>query len=139
MNEIEQTNPIQNNAPQPSSYSISGQKDDIGGWSWGAFMFDFIFIIATKKYIYLLLFLLYFIPFVNFLAMIGIKIFLGTQGRRIAAESPMFSNKDELRGFMKAIDHAGYIISIFAIVIFILAFVLMTTVFPSLFSSIKSF
>ena len=138
MNELEQTNPIQNNAPQPSSYSISEQKDDIGEWSWGAFMFDFIFIIATKRYIYLLLFLLYLIPFVNFLAMIGIRIFLGIQGRRIAAESPMFSNKDELRGFMKAIDHAGYITFIITVVVFILAFVLMATVFSSLFSSINS-
>ena len=133
MNEIEQTDPIQNNAPQQSSYSAPKQKNDISGWSWGAFMFDFIFIIATKRYIYLLLFLLYLIPLVNFFAMIGIKIYLGTQGRRIAAESTMFSNKDEIRGFMKAIDHAGYITFIFTVVVFILAFVLMGSIFSFLF------
>ena len=138
MNELEQTNPIQNDTPKPSSCPTMEQKNDIKEWSWGAFMFDFIFIIATKKYIYLLLFLLYLIPFVNFLAMIGIRIFLGTQGRRIAAESPMFSNKDECRGFMKAIDHAGYIIFIFTVVMFILAFVLMGSIFSSVFSSINS-
>ena len=133
MNEIEQTDPIQNNTPQQSSYSTPKQKNDISGWSWGAFMFDFIFIIATKRYIYLLLFLLYLIPLVNFFAMIGIRIYLGTQGRRIAAESTIFSNKDEIRGFMKAIDHAGYITFIFTVVVFILAFVLVGSIFSFLF------
>ena len=131
MNDFEQTPPIQNDAPQPSFDSTTIQKNDINGWSWGAFMFDFIFIIATKKYIYLLLFLLYLIPLVNFLAMIGIRIFLGTQGRRIAAESQMFSNKDEWQGFMKALDHAGYIIFIVTVIVLILGFVLMAVFLPS--------
>ena len=79
------------------------------GWSWGGFMLDFVLIIGAKRYAFLWLFILYFIPLVNILAMIGIKIYLGLNGRRIVAESEAFANDDEKRGFLKGLDHAGKI------------------------------
>lgn len=94
-------------------------------WSWGAFMLDVPFLIAIKKYTLLLWYLLAFIPFVNFLFFIGFKIYIGTKGRALAAESDQFANEDERNGFMKAFDHAGKILFFSAIAIFGIMIILM--------------
>jgi hypothetical protein len=85
------------------------------GWSWGAFIMGPMFIIAVRKYTLLLLYLLMFIPIVNFLAQFGIMIYLGLKGRELAAASPTFSSREQYIGFMKAIDHAGWIMFLIAL------------------------
>jgi hypothetical protein len=117
MNEFEQnTVPSpQSDVPQPAN-PATGATKAVGGWSWGAFMFDMVFVIAIRKYIYLLFALLFFIPILGFFAMIGVKIFFGLKGHQLAAESGAFANEDELRGFLKAVDHAGFVVFIVAIV-----------------------
>jgi len=86
------------------------------GWSWGAFMMGPFFLIAVRKYVHLLWYLLSIIPIVPLV----IAIFLGLKGRELAAESKSFANRDEYRGFMKAFDHAGFITFIIMIVLLVL-------------------
>lgn len=92
------------------------------GWSWGAFMGGPFFLIAVRKYMYLLLYLLNLIPLVNFIAWIGIMVFLGLKGRELAAQSTTFSSKEELTGFMKGFDHAGKITFFIMLALFVLGF-----------------
>ena len=93
------------------------------GWSWGAFMNGPLFLIGIRKYVYLLLYLLYLIPFVNFIAWIGIMIFMGVKGRELAAESKTFTSREQYVGFMKAIDHAGKVIFFFTVALIALALI----------------
>jgi hypothetical protein len=72
-------------------------------------MFAPAYLIAVKKYKYLLLYLLGLVPFINVIAMIGIPIFVGLKGHGFVVESDMFKNDDERAGFNRAIDHAGWI------------------------------
>lgn len=92
-------------------------------WSWGAFILDPFFIIAIRRYVFLLLYILYFIPLVNIVAMIGIKIYLGLKGRELAESSPTFNSAEERKGFFKAIDHAGLITFIVALVMIVLSLI----------------
>ncbi|NTV44905.1 MAG: hypothetical protein HGA67_04455 [Candidatus Yonathbacteria bacterium] len=92
-------------------------------WSWGGFMFGPAYLIAVKKYEYLLAYLLMLIPVFNFFAMIGIAIYLGIKGHTLVAESPMFANADERAGFNRAIDHAGRIMFFVSLVCMVLAFI----------------
>ena len=102
----------------PETFTPLGQTADsrLGRWSWGACMFDPGFIIAIKNYKFLFVYILYFIPLINIFAVIGIKIYLGLNGRSMAENSPQFENKDELNGFMKGIDHAGKIMFFVALI-----------------------
>lgn len=72
-------------------------------------MFDVPFLIAIKKYTWILWYLLAFIPIVNFVFLIVFKLYMGSKGRSLATTSDHFTNKDELNGFMKGLDHAGKI------------------------------
>ena len=92
-------------------------------WSWGGFMFGPAYFIAVKKYEYLLIYLLMFIPIVNFIAMIGIAIYLGMKGHTLVATSTMFANDAERAGFNHGIDHAGKIMFILVLISFVLAFI----------------
>lgn len=105
------------------------------GWSWGGFMFGPAYIIATKQYAYLLLYLLMLVPLVNIVAWIGISIFLGIKGHDLVAYSVMFENNDERRGFVRAIDHAGWIMFLVALVGLVLA-LLFAGLFIAFFASI---
>lgn len=98
---------------QPSVYDINRK------WSWGAAMLNFIYLIAIKKYKYLLLFLLMLIPFVNMLAWIGLPLYFGFFGGKLAYQSSMFANKTEADAFMRAINHAGKV-CFFLYVIFVI-------------------
>ena len=95
---------------QPPSPKAKDQ--DMSKWSWGGFMFEPILIIGTKQYMYALLFLLYLLPLINILAVIGIKIYFGLKGREFAFESGAFENRDQWKGFMNTLDHAGYVLFI---------------------------
>ena len=92
-------------------------------WSWGGLMFEQILIIASKRYWYLLLYLLMFIPLVNIIAIAAIKLYFGYKGRSFVKASNAFSNEDEYRGFMKGVDHAGKIVFYIALVILVIALV----------------
>ncbi len=87
------------------------------GWSWGAFLFGAPFLIAIKKYHMLWWYLLYLVPVVNFFFWIVFMIYLGIKGHEMAATSRHFENQHEYNGFIKAVDHAGKILTIVAIVI----------------------
>jgi len=104
-------------------------------WSWGAFILDPFFILAVRKYIYLLLYLLYIVPILNILAMIGIKIFLGMKGTDMVRESETFENDDERRGFLKAINHAGFILFIITLIFFAIGFALISLLGYTFFSA----
>lgn len=96
------------------------KQESLPRWSWGAFMFDPAFIIGIRKYTFLLLYLLYLVPLINLLAIIGIKVFLGLKGHEMAQTSATFENEDERRGYMKAIDHAGFVLFIVMLVFLLL-------------------
>lgn len=118
MNEQEQQVQKQESTPIIQTSPVTNPSD----WSWGAFILDPFYLIALKKYDYLWMYLAYFIPGLNFFAMIGIKIYLGYKGHQLAAESKMFKNNDERNGFIKATDHAGFIMVIVAAVGIVLGF-----------------
>lgn len=86
------------------------------GWSWGAFMLHAPFLIAIKKYIFLLWYLLLLIPFLNVFFLIALMIYLGVEGHELAAQSPQFKNQDEYNGFFRAYNHAGKILFLAVIV-----------------------
>lgn len=104
----------------------------ISGWSWGGFMFGPAYMIATKKYMYLLLYLLMIIPIINILAQIGIAIFMGLKGHQFVAESNMFNNDDERNGFNRAIDHAGFITFLIVLALIIFGFLFFGALMGSL-------
>ncbi|NTV22003.1 MAG: hypothetical protein HGB03_00330 [Candidatus Yonathbacteria bacterium] len=110
MSEVEMKNEETSSAPTPAvaekPKAVVSMPTD---WSWGGFMFGPAYLIAVKKYQYLLGYLLMLIPIINFVAMIGIAIYLGIKGHTLVVESPMFANNDERAGFNRAIDHAGRI------------------------------
>lgn len=107
-------------------------KDE--GWSWGGFIFNIVFAIATRNYKYLLIMILFFIPVVNIFAIIGAMIYFGVKGREIARNSKTFANKDEYLGFMKGVDHAGKVM-FFVYIAMIGAGMLMAITFASLLSA----
>jgi hypothetical protein len=106
----------------------SGYKDE--GWSWGGFAFNVLFLIAIRKYKFLLIFILiivlgniflafsiepllsnpglfFVIPLIPFFLVLVMVFFLGIKGRKFARESRTFSNYEQYLGFMKGVDHAG--------------------------------
>ncbi len=99
-----------------------GRLENIQGWSWGGFMLGPGYMIATKNYVYLLLYLLTLVPLVNVFAWLGISIFLGLQGHQMVAKSAMFKNDDERNGFNRAVDHAGFIMFLIMVALFVLGF-----------------
>lgn len=121
--------PNQEEAQNDKPFTPMNERAPKSTWSWGAFMLDPFFIIAIKKYQFLFVYLLYFVPFINFLAMIGIKIYLGLYGRKMAEESTIFSNNDQFEGFMKAIDHAGKVVFYVSLALVILTMVAFGMIF----------
>jgi hypothetical protein len=124
--ETHKTEEVSSEAPTPGVESRSEKSNAIvipmpNDWSWGGFMFAPAYLIAVKKYKYLLLYLLGLAPLINVIAMIGISIFVGLKGRSFVAESDMFKNDDEREGFNRAIDHAGWIMFLVTLVGFVLS------------------
>jgi len=103
------------------------ERSGLVGWSWGAFMFDIPFLVGIKKYAYLFWYFLALVPIVNIVFIIVFKIWMGVRGRALAAVSPQFENETEFHGFMKALDHAGEVL--FVVAIIVLAIVLVLAVF----------
>lgn len=92
-------------------------------WSWGAFMFDAPFLIATRKYKYLWFYLLLLVPILNFFAIAAIKIYLGIKGAEIARTSSTFDSEAEYNGFMKGFDWAGKVSFFIGLAIFALGLI----------------
>ena len=119
-----------NNMVNSAQTSVPATKT---GWSWGGFMFTVVVMLASKRYVYLLLYLLMFIPIVNLIAIIGIMIWMGVKARSLVMASPAFTNHDEAVGFMKGIDHAGKIMLFILIILIVLGIILgatLTTLLP---------
>jgi len=83
------------------------------GWSWGGFCFSLLFAIAIRRYVYLWFLLGMVLPPINFVVVIGLMIYFGMKGRELAAESKIFTSRDQYVGFMKGIDHAGKVLALF--------------------------
>lgn len=94
------------------------------GWSWGAFMFDAPFLIAIRKYAYLLVYLLMLIPLLNFIVYLGLKIYLGIKGRELAQDSETFNSRQERVGFFRAFDWAGKVLFWVMVAVFVLGIIL---------------
>ncbi len=77
------------------------------GWSWGGFFLGPLFLAGIRGYAYLLLILLFFIPFLGPLVMLAINIFVGIKGREMAASSSLFATRDQYIGFMRGVDKIG--------------------------------
>ena len=112
--------PLDNSGGAPVA-AAAGYRDE--GWSWGAAMLNMYFIIAVRQYMYLLLFILFMVPFVNLITIPVVLIFLGFKGRELARGSSTFSTQDEYIGFMKGADHAGKIMFYFMIGMFVIGIV----------------
>lgn len=119
------TAPVQPTAPagpeptQPTSNTSSLPAIDASKWSWGSFVNPTIGIIASRQYSYLFLFILYFIPFVNFLAIPILHIYFGLNGRRFLQEHKnAFASNTELAGFIRGYDRVGKVMAIIFMVTF---------------------
>lgn len=112
--------------PQDAPVVVESTPSNVKGWSWGAFMMDPAFIIAIKNYKFLFFYILYLIPVLNFFAIIGIKVYLGLNGRSMASKSPQFVNESEFIGYMKGVDHAGKVLFFFMLAMIGLSFLAMS-------------
>lgn len=91
------------------------------GWSWGgALLLIYVFVIARKWGFVALLFVLYFIPLLNLIAIIGGFIYGGLKGKEIVYNSDRFDSHAEKIGAIKSIEAIG----IFTIVMFVIGTVL---------------
>lgn len=79
-------------------------------------MFGPVVILATRKYVYLLLYLLMFVPLVNIVAGLGISILMGIKAQSFVDSSSTFASPEERLGFMKGIDHAGKMMFIIGLI-----------------------
>lgn len=68
-----------------------------------------MFLLGIHRYTYVLAYLVGLVPLVGPLAIFTFTVFLGVKGREMAMASPVFTNRDQYVGFMKAIDHGGKI------------------------------
>jgi glycopeptide antibiotics resistance protein len=132
MEQEQPTQPTDTSVPsEPTPTEVPAEPTPDGyekpGWSWGGFMEAPILLIASRRYVYLLLYVLLFVPFVNVFAWLGISVFFGLKGREIAAESKTFTSREQYVGFMKGIDHAGKMLFYATLIVAVIAIVLALT------------
>jgi hypothetical protein len=94
------------------------------GWSWGAFMLNFQFLIAIKKYKMLWWYLLALIPFLNIIFFAVFAIYLGVKGHELGTTGGQFASQAEYDGYMKATDHASKVMFIVFLIAIILGIIL---------------
>ncbi|MCK5026869.1 MAG: hypothetical protein KAS07_00470 [Candidatus Pacebacteria bacterium] len=151
MNEQEQTKqdipPVEQNTPPAPTDGMNTNEavqkvkqtanklQNIRGWSWGAFMFTPVFIIGTKKYKYLLAYLVLLIPFLGPLLMLGFQIYLGLNVKVLLEGNKMFTNEDEKAGFVKGINHAGFVSFVIAVVFFLIGILFFGAIIAAMFSA----
>ena len=94
-------------------------------WSWGAFVFQLPFLLAVKRYAMMWWYLLLLVPVVNILFLILFAVYLGENGRLLAATGGAFANQDEYEGYFKGIDRAGKMIFFACVLIAAIALILL--------------
>lgn len=99
-------------------------------------MFDAAFLIAVRKYVYLLVYLLMLIPVLNFFIYIAFKIYLGVKGHELARDSETFDSAAERTGFLKGIDWAGKVMFFVLLAIFALSLILVAFGVADVFSEL---
>ncbi len=130
----------QPDAPAPAPFTPGPDVSGQGGagtstWSWGGFFFGPAFLIAIRKYMYLWVYVLMFIPLLNIFALLGMAVFLGIKGHELVAQSPAFLNSDERNGFTRAMDHAGFIMFLVLLAGFLLWFAFFALFFGAMYNS----
>jgi hypothetical protein len=88
---------IQCGAPQSrvvGATTTEGIPDGVRGWSWGAFLFNWIWAIGNRTWIGLLAL----VPYVGF----GVAIWLGFQGREMAWKNGRWDSLDHFNRVQKA-------------------------------------
>lgn len=118
-------------APTP----VPQQAAHSSNWSWGGFVYDPVIILATRNYMMLFFYLLAFIPLVNILFWIAFKIYMGMNTHRLVNESAGFANQDERNGFLRGLDHAGWIMFMVMLVGIAIGFILFMTIGLALFKA----
>lgn len=91
-----------------------------GGWSWGGAMFNVWFAAGISSPLHLLWILVLWVPFLNFIVLIGLFVGYGLKGRSMAASSKVFASKEEYIGFMKGVDKIGKLAFMVALALVVL-------------------
>lgn len=96
----------------------SGMKEDaypdgVKGWSWGAFLFNWIWAIGNKTWIGLLAFL----PYIGFV----VAIYLGVKGRQLAWKNKRWESLEHFNEVQRKWSKWGLILFLGAMIIGILA------------------
>jgi len=102
--------------PRSGNGKLSTIPDEITGWSWGAFMFNWIWGIANNVYLSFLVFIPYF-------SIVWI-IVLGINGKKWAWQSKQWLSVDEFKKTQKQWDKWGIVFLILQVLFIILGFVL---------------
>lgn len=102
-----------------------------GGWSWGGAMFNMWFAAGISSPLHLLWILVLWVPFLNFIVLVGLFVGYGLKGRSMAASSKVFASKEEYIGFMKGVDKIGkltFIVALALVALGILASILLAAI-----------
>lgn len=130
----EQINP----SPLVEQTASELESIDLTKWSWGGFLNPWYAVIASRRYSYLPLFILYVIPLVNILS-IAIHIYFGMKGRQfIKDHNNAFTNDSEVAGFIRGYDHVGWISFLIGLAIFALIVILMLFSFTGMFGEFSN-
>ena len=92
----------------PTVPAVGELPYELRGWNWGAFVLSWIWGIANKSYISLLVIPLSFIPFLG----LGMSVYLGVKGNELAWKNRQFSSLDQFRQIQKTWSYWG--IALFA-------------------------
>ena len=92
----------------PAAPAVGELPYELRGWNWGAFVLSWIWGIANKTYISLLVIPLSFIPFFG----LGMSIYLGIKGNELAWTNRQFTSLDQFRQIQKTWSYWG--IALFA-------------------------
>jgi len=101
-------NKINNSGNREKTY-----PEGVKGWSWGAFLLNWIWAIGNKSYIGLLAF----VPYIGLL----MAIFLGVKGREMAWRNKRWESVEHFNIVQKKWSKWGLILTVFIFVLGILA------------------
>lgn len=96
---------------------FSRYSQTIKGWSWaGSFLTSWTFIVAKNWWMLILYFISFFIPFINFIALIFWFIYGWLKWKDIIYKSPRFINHDERVWALKAMEWFGFVTFILIVI-----------------------
>ncbi len=108
--------------PPPMPDRTTGARQDMGkegaadGWSWGAFGLGLVWVIGNRVWWPGLLLLIGLVPYVGWVWNLGLAIYLGVNGHRLAREARSFRSRQHFESSMRAWNTAGLVVSIVGIV-----------------------